>query len=152
MTRVNCIDPELLLDQWLQAHLREGLRPVNERLSGRPYHNAPSHYKLGSGHCLFHRKHCEYTLNLWLQAKKEYDRRGYQGFDWKPPVEAVRALQTEDYIPSVADKRLNLARLIVRWRKNPSLYTFCKNPVHTRQQMRDWVEMVKTHEELENGE
>ena len=35
MTRINVIPPELMLDEWVAGHCREGLRPVNKLREGK---------------------------------------------------------------------------------------------------------------------
>ena len=120
MTRVNCIDPDLLLDEWLDAHLREGLRPINNIKNGKDsLDNCPDDWKLGTGHEIFLRKHSIFTLNQWLKAREAYYNRDikHKDYNYNPTVTGLDQKFQHDYIPTLKAKRSNIARLIVRWKK-----------------------------------
>lgn len=123
MTRVNCINPALLLDEWLDAHLREGLRPINNILAGKDsIKDCPSDWKLGEGHEKFLRKHSVFTLNQWNKAKEEYYKREikHKNYSYDASIEGVPSLYLNDYKPSRVAIRSNIARLCDRWRKRNS--------------------------------
>lgn len=149
MTRVNILPAEVLLDQHLQAHLNEGMRPVNDVLSGMVYHNAPKRWKLNTGHVTFHRKYAMYTRNLWVKAQGEYyNRNGTFGkYDWDVTT-CLMGLPEDtlaDYTPSREELRSNLARICSRWRNRGKTYTFHKKPIDTVREFRQYVQYIKDY-------
>ena len=136
MTRINCIPPIMLLDEHLQVAVREGLRPLNEVLSGKDnIKGCPDDWKLGKGHVLFCKKHLPFTIWQWVLAQKEYHSRGFNGFDYEP--ESFSHLPKEYlnlYRPTEKALRSNLARVIERWRKRKKAYHFKGKVVDNRKE------------------
>lgn len=145
MTRVNCIPPKLLLDEHLQAHMREGLRPLNDVLDGKTnLSGCPKDWKLNSGHVKFCRKHLLFTLRQWDAAKEEYISRGMKGFDYSyGDISGIPNVYLNDYIPSRRALRENIARIIQRWRNRDIVYHFHGKPVTTIQEFRKYINYVK---------
>lgn len=151
MTRINCLPPHTLLDQHLLAHLREGLRPINNILNGKSdISKCPGDWKLGTGHEIFCRKHSLFTLRQWLAAKEEYDIRYRDNakFLWAPSLEDVPRPYINDYTPTYPALRQNLSRLIKRWRASRGSltfkYTFRGKPIDNVKIMRQYVSYVKS--------
>lgn len=117
MTRVNAIPAEHLLDEWVSAGCREGLRPLNKEREGK-YKNKSTlpHYSLGKGHELWLKDHLIFTVNQWKDCQKEWHERGFKGFDYNPTFEGIPEDNLQDYVATKADMRHNLARLCDRWR------------------------------------
>ena len=154
MTRINCLPAEHLFDEHLAAHLKEGLRPLNKLLKGMTnIKNAPKHWKLGTGHELFHKAHLKYTVDKWLEYQKEWRDRGYTSYDWSPsPLpEELKPTYWHDYKPSRGEMRSNLARIVCRWKdardNGKKGYKYNGVKINTLTLLREYVNMVK----LENG-
>lgn len=133
MTRINCIPPEYMLDEHVQAHLREGLRPLNKRREGkyRGKSNRVSH-GLGKGHELWASEHLIFTVGMWKSYKVEWDSRGFRGYDYDPDYATlVDTPYWKDYKPTNKDCRHNLARVCARWRKRKGAYHFHGKPIDT---------------------
>lgn len=126
MTRINCIPPNMLLDEHLRSAVREGLRPVNEVLSGKDnIKGLPDHWKLGAGHVKFCKAHLPFTIYQWLEAQKEYHKRGFNGFEYSyPSFTHLPEEYLNKYRPPLKALRSNLARIIERWRKRKKPYHF----------------------------
>lgn len=149
MTRVNILPAEVLLDQHLTAHLREGMRPVNDVLEGKAYHDAPKHWKLNSGHVKFHRKYAMYTRDLWVKAQSEYYMRNgtFGKFNWDVTTCLMGLPEDtlESYTPSKAELRSNLARICSRWRNRGKTYTFNGKSIDNVHDFRQYVSWVKDY-------
>lgn len=144
MTRINTLPAELLLDEHLLAAHREGLRPVNEIRSGKGgIDKAPLHYKLGQGHVKFARKHLLWTVRQFTEARNECFDRGFSVKDYEADLSGISARYLNDYRPTRADHRHNLARICERWRKRSKAYHFNGVRIDTVQEFREYLNMVK---------
>lgn len=149
MTRINCLPPHALLDEWVAAHCKEGLRPINNTFkalsSGRnPIKNCPSDWTLGEGHEIFCRKHTRFTLSQWLSAKAEWDARGGNGFDFTPAdITTLPETVLNDYTPTRKAMRSNLARLCSRWRNREKTLHFKGKAIDNVRDFRQYVSHVK---------
>ena len=144
MTRINTLPAELLLDEHLLAAHREGLRPVNEIHSGKGSINkAPTRYKLGSGHVKFARKHLLWTVRQFMEARNECFDRGFSVKDYEADLSDISARYLNDYRPTRADHRHNLARICERWRKRSKAYHFNGVKVDDVKTFREYLNMVK---------
>lgn len=144
MTRINCIPPTMLLDEHLQASVREGLRPINEVLNGKAnINNAPDSYKLGTGHVLFCKKHLLFTKRQFELAQREYHLRGFNGFNYGCPTLDVSTSYLNDYEPTIRDLRTNLARIIERFRKRKKPYHFRGKVVDSNKVFRLYYKQLK---------
>ena len=144
MTRINCIPPNMLLDEHLQAAVREGLRPVNEVLSGKDnVKGCPDDWKLGTGHVLFCKAHLPFTVYQWLEAQSEYHKRDFKGFDYDcPTFSHLPKEYLETYRPTEEALRSNLARIVERWRKRKKPYHFKGKVIDNR------IEFMKYYKQL----
>lgn len=145
MTRINCIPPEYMLDEHVQAHLREGLRPLNKRREGK-YRGKSEHvsYSLGRGHELWASENLIFTVDMWKSYKVEWDSRGFKGYDYEPDyVTLVGTPYWKDYKATVKDYRHNLARVCVRWRKRKKPYHFHGKSIDTYADFMVYLEHVK---------
>jgi len=146
MTRVNCIPPKYLLDEWVCAGCREGLRPLNKTKQGKYVSDSQlNHYSLGKGHELWLKDHLIFTVRQWWKCKEEWMRRGYKGCDWHPTLldGDIPEKQLKDYVPTKADYRHNLARLCDRFRKRNKPYHFKGTPVNTYREFKHYIKWVK---------
>lgn len=86
MTRINAEIPvENLTDQHLLAEHRE----IKRITKGHPSRNAPSHFKLGSGHVLFFRDKLGYCLRRYRKLHAECERRGFAVSDFSSNWEGL---------------------------------------------------------------
>ena len=149
MTRVNCLHPKYLLDEHVKADVREGLRPVGDVVSGRTnLKGCPEDWTLGKGHVLFMRKHLSYTITHWLECQQRYKELGYSGYDMSVLMNNVPEEFLNDYTPTKKAMRSNLARIICRWRNRKTKYHFNKKSVDTRKEMIQYIQYVKTENNL----
>jgi len=133
MTRINVIDPYLLLDQFLMAEYRELPMVIASarrslRASKQPI-LATGPYTLNKGHVTFF-----YNKAGWLQERykiliDELLSRGFnldpeaRGVDFAPMYEFP---QVEDWRPTDSDREVNLARLRLRYAAKPTWYKWCR--------------------------
>lgn len=144
MTRINCIPSHLLLDEHLHAAVREGSRPINEVRSGKDnIKNAPVRWKLGIGHVLFCKKHLTWTHQQYVSAKEEYYKRGFNGYDFVVDLNGIPTKFLNDYKPSKAELRTNLARICERFRKRKKPYHFHGKVVDTNKDFLYYLSQVK---------
>jgi hypothetical protein len=131
MTRINVIPPHYMLDEWVGAHVRETLRPINKLRQGK-YAKSPisGQYRLGKGHELWGAYHGFFLSEMWIAYKAEWLSRGGNGFDFDPSLADYPAQYINDYAPTRVDYRHNLARLCERFRNR-------KNPYHYKKQVID---------------
>lgn len=135
----------MLLDEHLNAALREGLRPLNEVLSGKTnLKGCPDDWKLGDGHVKFHKKHLPFTVSQWLLAKEEYKRRGFNGYAYNP-AEYSHLPNTflNKYTPTTKALRTNLARIAERFRKRKKAYHFKGKVIDNNKEFRLYFKQLK---------
>lgn len=143
MTRVNVIPPEFMFDEWVAAHCREGLRPVNKLRQGKYKSNPISgDYRLNYGHELWCAYHSTFTSLQWLRYKKEYHKRGFQGFDFDT-YNSIHPMYANDYEATSKDYRHNLARLCERFRKRKKPYHFKGKVIDNNTDFLLWLYEVK---------
>lgn len=144
MTRVNTIPPEVMFDEWVGAHLREGLRPINKLREGK-FRNLPINgpYRLNKGHELWCAHHCLFLAQIWLDYKREWKSRGFNGYDYGPDMNGVPTEYVKDYTPTKADHRHNLSRLCERFRKRKKPYHFKGKVVDNNTDFLLWLYEVK---------
>jgi hypothetical protein len=145
MTRINCVEPKYLLDEWVGSHVREGLRPLNNILKGKDsIDKSPDDWKLGQGHEYFCRKHLVFTMRQWYAAKAEWVIRGGQGFDFTPaPFLSLDEKYLNDYTPTTKAIRSNIARLCSRWRNREKTLHFKGKPIDNVKQFRQYLAYLK---------
>ena len=147
MTRINAIQQQYLLDEHLHAAMREGLRPLNEVLSGKDnIKGSPDDWKLGKGHVIFCKRHLPFVIVQWLEAQKEYKVRGFKGYDY---TYSEFAHLPEEYLniytPTIKAKRSNLARIVERWRKRKKPYHFKGKVIDNRKDFLVYYKQLKKH-------
>ncbi len=149
MTRVNVIPPEVMLDEHVSAHLREGLRPINKLREGK-YRSKPiaGPFILKKGHELWAANHCGFCKSQWELYKQEWTNRGGKGFEFTTDLSGVPKEYCNDYSPSKKDYRTNLARICERFRKRKKPYHFDGEKVDTYQEFKVWLSNVKDYLEL----
>ena len=148
MTRLNVLPPHLLFDEWVSAHCREGLRPLNKVQQGK-IKSGPVYgqYRLGRGHELHMASHLVFVYEQWHKYKQEWVNRGGTGFDWTPTLGGIPKNRNFDYKITKKDLRHNLARLCDRFRKRKKPYHFDGEPIDNYKDFKVWLGLVK--EELE---
>lgn len=116
MTRINTIDPRVLLDQHLFAEYRELPRAVH---TAKPYRkDIPPSYRMGKGHVLFFADKTEWLVNRHRALVEELVLRGYKLSNVAPLV----AKESTAWCPSATDHTTNLARLQDRLDARPGWY------------------------------
>jgi hypothetical protein len=135
----------MLLDEHLAAAMREGLRPVNEVLSGKDnLKGCPEDWKLGGGHVKFHKAHLPFTIYQWLEAQSEYHKRGFKGYDYTyPTFSHLPEEYLNTYRPTEKALRSNLARIVERWRKRKKPYHFKGKVVDNRKEFMKYYKQLK---------
>lgn len=146
MTRINVLPPDLLLDQWVSAHLRESLRPINKFLDNK-YRKLPivGQFRLNTGHELWGAGQSLFVSNQWKLYKVEYLSRGFKGFDFDPDCYKLMPLEYQnDYQPTEQDFIVNIQRLIERWNKrsNKTNYTFKGKLIKNDQDFKNWLDLL----------
>lgn len=78
MTRVNLVDPTVLIDQHLIAEYREIVRVVNSHKNYKgDYSDCPKSFVLGKGHVKFFYPIIEYIYWRHSRLIEEMERRGF---------------------------------------------------------------------------
>jgi deoxyribonuclease (pyrimidine dimer) len=119
MTRINCIDPDLLQDKHLLAEYRElprifGLiRKAQERGETPSNSQIPKAYRMGPGHVRFF-----YNKALWLVMRQESliaecVRRGFniQYRDTGHLLDGINEEWCGTWYPTSMDQGINIARI-----------------------------------------
>ena len=112
MTRINCVDPKILVNKHLLAEYRELPRVFK---LAKPCSDAPKTYTLGKGHVKFFYNKLNYLFLRQIDITLELQSRGfnlrYSPFDlrefWKPVKEELWG----DWTPSKTDMEVNLQRI-----------------------------------------
>ncbi len=122
MTRVNVIPVEELSDAWLLAEYREIPRVLKRPVC---IAGAPKRYQLGSGHVKWARRHGVFVCKRMEELVREMLYRGFH-----PRYTAGLWLFVKpymrDYTVLERDKLCNRARLVAKYRQNPSAHTWTK--------------------------
>lgn len=119
MTRINCIDPELLIDKHLGAEYYElprifGLvRKAIERGEKPGDKRNPTEYTLGSGHCRFFYPKLGFLKNRYESIVEECRRRGRKVSygDSSTLVEGIPEEWLGDWEPDDKAVSINVARI-----------------------------------------
>lgn len=117
MTRINAVDPKLLLDQHLMAEYRE-----ITRVSGLAKHvKQPAAYTMGTGHVKFF-----YDKGLFLAKRRvalydELKSRGYNvtWYEYTPHPEGLN----NDWLPDKHSYQISIMRLQEKLSDKPNFYT-----------------------------
>lgn len=146
MTRINVLHPSFMPDQWVSAHLRESLRPINKYLDGG-YKKQPiiGKYRLNKGHELWGAGQSLFTRKQWILYKEKYIKRGFSGFDFEPSNAFLMPDQFQnDYSPTKKDYFINIERLIERWndRKPNYQYTIERSQIRDNNDFRDLIDAL----------
>lgn len=133
MTRINTIDPALLLDQHLMAEYRE-LPMVMGSLSrsrktaywNSKHYKIPENYTLNAGHVKFFYYRQTYLWNRWCRLIRELEDRGYRIYPESRVLkwEAFEDLPDITFMPDSNDHRINIERIIQRLKEKPDFYTY----------------------------
>lgn len=123
MVRINLINPRKLADQHLVAEYDEILMLLGYV---RRYPSAvgiPDTYCLGPGHIKFFKNKLRYLKNRHEELKKEMRLRGFK------PTKNIKLSEFPiglrgDWKPTVADKKIILARLRSKIRAKPGYYRY----------------------------
>ena len=122
MTRINCIDPSILLDQHLIAEWRELPRIPNSIISGRArIENIPTEYTLGVGHVKFFYNKLKYLKQRHANLCKELDKRGIKR-DLSVRVDIGD--DSNDWKPTSKDVEINIERILQRFNQRKAGYTY----------------------------
>ena len=119
MTRINCIDPELLNDKHLIAEYRELprifnlIRNANERNESPYDQRNPRQYVLGTGHVRFFYNKAKWLVERQKSLIAECLKRGFnvQYTDTSNLLDNVPPTWQGDWHPTNADKELNIRRI-----------------------------------------
>lgn len=115
MTRINCIDPELLSDKHLIAEYRELPRIFNliRKAQERNDTKTLSTYRLGEGHVRFF-----YDKALYLQRRQQslidecLNRKfNIQYTDTSSLLDGIDPSRLNDWIPTAGDITINISRI-----------------------------------------
>lgn len=119
MTRINCIDPELLSDRHLIAEYRELprifalVRNAQDRGENPTDKRNPMQYKLGAGHVRFFYPRLRWLLSRQKALVVECLRRGFK-IQYTQPDGLIDGIAEEwlgDWCPTDVDKQINIARI-----------------------------------------
>lgn len=132
MTRINLIPPEQLCDQHLMAEYRELIRIPNGVLSGKlksKYPDAPTSYKLGSGHIKFFVDKLPWLFYRHIELYSELRYRGYnvEWMNWKGIIASDHYRYDALFTPTPEEINLNIQRIIERMPAKPR-WTFRDYP------------------------
>lgn len=125
MTRINCVDPELLTDQHLFIEFREITRVRNLARELKDYGN----YVMGEGHVKFFYNKSVYLAKRLVDIQAEMDKRKIWQYTPKEYGEHSPGLN-EDWQPDRIAKLTNTIRLDSRVREaEPGFYRYYGKPV-----------------------
>ena len=122
MTRINTVDPSLLIDKHLVAEYRELprvfalVRKAIERGESPNDKRNPNKYTLGTGHVRFFYDKLKYLANRQNSLIKEMRNRNFT-VNYDNVAELVDNIPEEwynDWTPSQEDHDINIARITVR--------------------------------------
>lgn len=120
MTRINCIDPELLSDKHLGAEYRElprifGLvRAAQARGEAPSDPRNPKQYTLGKGHCRFFYPRLAYLKHRYRLLVEECQKRGRKVSYPVIDDSGIDHVWFNHWYPIEADKALNIERINAR--------------------------------------
>ena len=120
MTRINCIDPELLADQHLFIEFREITRVHSLHRELKDY----GKYVLGTGHVKFFYNKGLYLAKRLEALTAEMDKRKRWNYTPKTYKTHCKPSLHLDWEPNKADKLANLIRLSKKIVERPGFYTY----------------------------
>lgn len=118
MTRINTIDPVLLVDQHLMAEYRE----ITRISALSKVCDIPSQYVLGTGHCKFFYDKGIFLFNRRLSIYRELLKRKFN-VNWYEYTLHACGLNL-DWNPTSQDHIINLQRLDEKVKQKPGFYKF----------------------------
>ena len=124
MTRINCVDVELLTDQHLFIEFREITRVRSLARPLKDYGN----YVMGTGHVKFFYNKAKYLHNRLIELQTEMDKRGIWVYTRKEYGEHAPGLN-EDWTPDRNAKLTNSIRLSGKVLEKPDFYRYYGKPV-----------------------
>lgn len=124
MTRINCVDQELLTDQHLFIEFREITRVRNLARKLKDYGN----YVMGEGHVKFFYNKSVYLAKRLVDIQAEMDKRKIWQYTPKEYGEHSPGLN-EDWQPDRMAKLANAVRLDSKIREKPGFYRYYGKPV-----------------------
>jgi deoxyribonuclease (pyrimidine dimer) len=134
MTRINLIDPKLLLDQHLLAEIKEilqlcgSLRKTLSSKNGLQIHRIPEEFTLNTGHVYFFYDKGLYLCNRFNSLKQEMTNRGFN-----TSKEFPKGAWSEDLLgnwaPKEADYEIIKERILSRIEKKPEWYRYYGKPI-----------------------
>lgn len=127
MTRINCINPELLTDQQLKAEYYELLRIPKyyyKSLKSEKLISIPLFYKMGKGHIKFFYDKFGYLEKRHTLIRKELNKRGVST-NKQLNIDLIPDFLQGDWTPSAADIAVNKERIadrIMTMKSSPRYY------------------------------
>lgn len=104
MTRLNLVDPELLIDQHLVSEYREIPRIFNNPPKTS---RVPDRYVLGPGHVAFFRDKIDFVLERHQKLVEEMQKRGF-----RTSIQLEDPQSKPDWQPTKRDVMLSVQRLV----------------------------------------
>lgn len=135
MTRINCIPVKFLLDQHLLAEYNEiALALASLRRSKKTGRALPKkdNYTLNAGHVIFFYDKGAFLKRRYEALQIELKNRNYnlndnRLMDWEV-FDKPEMLQ--DWVPSLIDQQINVARIFERMMTKPSWYQYYRKPIN----------------------
>ena len=123
MTRINVVPVEELSDQHLLAEYRELPRVIKQNID---ISDAPEKYCLGVGHMKWGRKHWAYCFLRFNELVREMQYRGFKTTYTVLPDGEIDTNTYGYYVVGPEDIKLNIARLIEKYKNKPNWYRWTK--------------------------
>ena len=121
MTRINVIEPHLLVDNHLLAEHRECTRIPNTILSGKAVLDLDKihpHYVLGRGHVTFFYNKLQWLYERYNALHNECIKRGFNvTYKWPMELVEVRPELFGTFIVRDVDIEINVERVLQRFPK-----------------------------------
>lgn len=150
MTRINTIDPTLLLDQHLMAEYRElpmihaALKRSLNSKGGFP--DIPSTYPMGPGHVKFFYDKGQYLQDRYAAICTELRIRCYNIDPDRPcPFDLFKENGLMyDWEPTAEDRAVNVERLLEKVEMRPDFYKYYGEPITPS----EYIELLEEFGEL----
>lgn len=134
MTRINLVDPKILMDQHLFAEFREIKmvpkalnRSLKTKTSSEIFRSIPSEFTLNSGHVKFFFDKGSYLRDRYEKIKEELRIRGVN-FDedslFDPDGVMVHSQWNNNYTPDSKAFEIIKARIVERIKEKPDWYRY----------------------------
>lgn len=155
MTRINVIDPSLLLNEHLVAELRELPRVPNAVLEGKAkiiLDKIPKKFVLGEGHVKFFYnklmflklRHIELRKEYFARNNKEYMNGEFKDIDLSPLENClIKRSLCGTWEPDEDAIIQNVARIKERFDLRARAYHFGKTKINDSEQWNVYEEMLK---------